>query len=199
MRSRFAHQRARGPRRSRLPAPSALELEQLERAADAAELPAYAPRNGAFGRARDLAQPQVEHLRRPGCSHERLAVVADGRRRSSALPLEPDRHRPALRFGIGRHVDERLLVRGHARVDRRRRRPSPPECRRSAAAPASRPRPPAMSPTTTTAMLIGAVPLLVEVDAAARAGTLFRISGSADRQPLGVARALEDAPAAACR
>ena len=152
--------------------------------------PACAPRNGAFGPARDLAQPQVEHLR-----HQLLArATCDSRATvssSSALPLNAiDTDQPCASGSVDMLTSVSLCAGtlvstvgdGALRRGNRRRSACWTSCSASATG---------MSPTTTTAMLIGAIPLLVEGEQplARRVLQDFR---QADRQPVGIARALED-------
>ena len=88
-------------------------LEQLERAAEAvgAGLGGHERR---VGPARNLAEARVDHLAHE-LPHQGGAIVAD--RPLLLLPaLEAERHRPALRFRIGGHAEQRLRVRRHGAV-----------------------------------------------------------------------------------
>ena len=165
------------------------DLEQLERAADAAGAGLRAEERRVRA-ARDVAQPQVEHLRHQVLD-ERLAIAADGLVvLGLALERRPTPTSPALPGSVDMLISVSLCagtlvstVAGGAL-----RRGNAAEV---LAAPVFSASATGMSPTTTTAMLIGAIPLLVEREQPL-ARRVLQDLGQADRQALGVARALED-------
>ena len=136
----------------------------------------------------DFAEAEVQHLRDEALD-QRLAIAAD-RLVVLGLALESDGHRPALRFRIRRHVDQRVLVRRHAGVHGGRRAGRGGDAaevrlhhllglgHRDVADHHHR-------------HLIGAIPLLVERHQPLARRVLENF-GQADRQALRVARALED-------
>ena len=108
----FHHQRAQALRDLAL-RHLRFDLEQLQRTANAA-CPRLRREEGRIGTAGDFAESEIQHLRNQALD-ERVAISADcfivlG------LALEADGDRPALRFRIRRHVDQRLLVGRHAGV-----------------------------------------------------------------------------------